>query len=107
MLDKTILVFYINVGNLDHGDVPKYIDNMKQKLTLKSEKDNDSMIRYFIPIREGDSRIECLNLPQIIISEKVHKNILSKFNKVNNNLERISSCLNAEVERRNIILEKM
>jgi hypothetical protein len=51
---QPILAAYIAIGNLDFHDVEKYIDNVKKKLN------QDDLIKYFIPVRGNDTRIECI-----------------------------------------------
>jgi len=55
-LAEMILVFYINIGNMSHGDVESFLKDVKKKLN-----GNDNFVKYFIPIHEGDTRIECIN----------------------------------------------
>lgn len=51
---KMVLAFYINVGNMEHSDVKPYIENIKKLATNKNE------IHYFIPVRDQETRIECI-----------------------------------------------
>ena len=53
---KPILVFYINVGNLDQLDVVSYIDLVKNSIShIKGYE------QIFIPVRNKDSEVQCLN----------------------------------------------
>jgi hypothetical protein len=53
---KPILVFYINVGNLDNYNVVSCIDSVKNSLThIKGYE------QIFVPIRNRDSEVQCLN----------------------------------------------
>lgn len=107
MLDKTILVYYINIGNLDPGDTHSYISNIKEKINENlSIDDKDKLIQYFIPTRSGDSKIECINNPIYFLSDsdisnggKIVKNIESK-------LEKMMAQINSNFESRDVLVEK-
>lgn len=58
--DKLILVYYIDIGNMDMLSVKPYIEEIADK--LKDEGDNQQS--YFIPIR-GETRVECIN-PKLV-----------------------------------------
>lgn len=51
---QPILAAYIAIGNLDSHDVEVFIDRVKKKFN------QDDLIRYFIPVRGSDTRIECV-----------------------------------------------
>lgn len=106
MLDKTILVFYINVGNIDYADVSRYINNMADQ-TAPAEEDKDKIIRYFLPVRDEPSRVECINNPTFVLDKKLHKSLIEKLEKTNDNLLRITSSINAHAETRNVKIEKI
>ena len=61
MRDKLVLVHYINIGNIDHSDVEGYIERIRNGLSI----DKDEALTYFIPIREGETRVECIN-PRLV-----------------------------------------
>jgi len=63
--DKIILVHYINVGNIDECDIEEFITKISKG--LKPESDDDALF-YFIPVRLGDSRVECIN-PKVVSDE--------------------------------------
>jgi hypothetical protein len=64
-MDKIILIYYINVGNINQKDVPLFMENVVKKFSPKEE---DSIISYFIPIRDGETRVECIN-PKLVSPE--------------------------------------
>ena len=105
MLNKTILVFYVNVGNVDNEDVSQYIENFKRIIESK-EEDKDDVIHYIIPVRDQETRIECINAPMFITSETVSEDIIKKIEATNRNLERITAHINAVAETRKVIIEK-
>lgn len=108
MLDKTILVYYINIGNLDPGDTHSYISNIKEKINENlSIDDKDKLIQYFIPIRSGDSKIECINNPIYILSDSDISSDGSKIVKnIENKLEKMMAQINSNFESRDVLVEK-
>jgi hypothetical protein len=103
MLDKTILVFYIEVGNIDPSDIDAYIEKMK--LRTKTEYDSE-IIKYYIPTRgEKNSRIECVN-KQIIVTEENYKKYFSTPYDISKKLDRIVSIFNAWFSRKSVLFEK-
>lgn len=105
MLDKTIIVYYINVDNMDPRDVGDIIKNV-QNLVKPSKEDAKKMIQYVIPVRNTPSKIECINNP-IYFSHKsqVEKHKL-EIKKLNSKLDRITSYINASNETRTVLSEK-
>ena len=63
-MEKIILVHYINIGYMDNNDGSKTMEQVIEKLTPKE----DDIISYFIPIRKGETRIECIN-PKLVSEE--------------------------------------
>jgi hypothetical protein len=105
MLDKTIIVFYINVGNSSHQEVEEIIENVRNKTKI-SEEDSKSCIQYIIPVRDQETKIECINAPIYVSSEEIKEDITGKIELVNRKLDRITSYINARSETRKIITEK-
>lgn len=104
MFNKTILVFYINIGNLDCADVTAYIENAKTECTKGiRKKDKKEMFMYFIPIR-GESRIERLD-PPTMYSRKNKRINDSKLVNINKKLDRMDAVL--YVPTREILIEKV
>lgn len=64
-MEKIILVHYINVGNIDGNDVSKIMEDVVKRFSLKEE---DNIISYWIPVREGETRVECIN-PKLVSQE--------------------------------------
>lgn len=64
-MEKIILVHYINIGNIEGKDVSKIMEDVVNKLSPKEE---DNIISYWIPVREGESRVECIN-PKLVSQE--------------------------------------
>lgn len=64
--DKIILVSYVNISNIDDVDVAPYMDRLTQLMTF-----DDSVLRLFIPVRESETRVECINPKRISDEEYV------------------------------------
>jgi len=64
-MEKIILVHYITIGNMATNDVSRFMKEMVERFKLNGE---DNIISYFIPIRDGDTRIECIN-PKLVSEE--------------------------------------
>ena len=105
MLDKTIIVFYVNIGNLDNADVSAYIEKVNNAIK-PSEEDKKHVIHYVIPVRNQDTKVECLNIPKILTTEKEKYKFRLKLDNIDNKLDRITSYINASAEKRNVIIEK-
>jgi hypothetical protein len=64
-MEKIILVHYINVGNIDYSDVESF---MKRVVDKFSPKEEDNIISYWIPIQNGETKVECIN-PKLVSEE--------------------------------------
>lgn len=104
MLDKTILVFYINVANVGPSDRREYVDSVMANIANSTSKeDSEKMIRYFLPI-EGESRIECLNPPTCINNDEVYSKLLKQVADIDKTLDKVTSRMSPLT--RKILLEK-
>lgn len=76
-MEKIILVFYINVGNMESSDIGPWIKRIQDIVK------NEETIQYFVPTRNGNTRIECLN-PKLISQEEYGnvKDLLSRNQKI-------------------------
>ena len=80
--DKIILVVYVNISYIDIADVAEYMYKITDAITF-----DDSVLRLFIPIRDSETRIECINPKRISdeeyikVSELVEnaQNMLNEF----------------------------
>lgn len=64
-MEKIILVHYIYIGNIDYNDVNKFIEEIAVKFSPKEE---DNIISYWIPVNNGETRVECIN-PKLVSEE--------------------------------------
>jgi hypothetical protein len=84
MKDKIILVHYIHIGNLEGGDVGEYMNDIIKKF---SYKDEDNIFSYWIPVKDGDTRVECIN-PKLVSEEdfKEAKRVLDRNQEIVNDI---------------------
>jgi hypothetical protein len=82
--EKIILIHYINVGNIDDNDVSEMMKNVVNKFSPKEE---DNIISYWIPVREGETRVECIN-PKLVSEEDFTeaKRVLDRNQEIVNNI---------------------
>ena len=82
--EKIILIHYINVGNIDVNNVSEMMEDVINKFYLKEE---DNIISYWIPVREGETRVECIN-PKLVSEEDFTeaKRVLDRNQEIVNNI---------------------
>lgn len=75
-MEKIILVFYISIEGMSLTKAEDFLSKIVEKSKTNQE---DNIISYYIPIKNGETRIECLN-PKLISEEDYTniKNILDK-----------------------------
>ena len=105
MLDKSIIVFYINVGNLDHEGVSGMIKKVQDMIKPLPE-DAVKVIQYVIPVRDQETKIECINSPVYFSSEDQVKKYKDEIKRMDDKLDRITSTINAKNETRSVLSEK-
>jgi hypothetical protein len=83
-MEKIILVHYISVGNIEGNDVSKLMEDLVKKISPKEE---ENIISYWIPVREGESRVECIN-PKLVSQEDFTeaKRVLDRNQKIVNDI---------------------
>lgn len=81
-MDKIILAYYINIGSMSSEETQQVMKNFQNEI-----KDPE-MIQYFIPIREGETRIECV-YPKYVLGEQVDKEFKSAISKLNEHIKKI------------------
>ena len=64
-MEKIILVHYINIANMNYNDVNKFMEEVVVKFSPKEE---DNIISYWIPVNNGETRVECIN-PKLVSEE--------------------------------------
>jgi hypothetical protein len=111
MLNKTILVYYINVGNLNHEDVQEMMVHTKNNASIKNnanltEEEKNDLIELFVPVRNQETRIEILTKPTFVTLEEEKYSALLNLVRLDNKLDRVVSYINAEHEKRVVMFEK-
>lgn len=69
LIEQIILVHYIDVGNISMADVKPFIEKIAIMMRPKPE---EQCYSYFVPIRNGDTRVECIN-PKLIGEDEFKK----------------------------------
>ncbi len=64
--DKIIILVYSNIRGLAEIDVSQYL---REIANVMRDTFDDSVKTIVIPIRDGESRVECIN-PQLLSEEK-------------------------------------
>jgi hypothetical protein len=101
---KLILVFYVDVRNMNSHEISEYITRAREG-TLGEPEDTKKMIRYFIPIY-GESRVECLNPPGWCCCNEDKKNTMKlRLQEVDMRLDRVCEALFPPTRR--VIVEKI
>lgn len=77
-MDKIILVIYIYVGEMSTEKAKGVLTRIVEKMQPSS----DSILHYYIPVKKGESRIECINPKTVSEDEyKTVKEVLEKCKK--------------------------
>lgn len=84
MLDKDKLFFalliYLNVGSIDDADVSEYLMRFAE-----SFKYDESIERLIIPIRKGETRVECIN--PVLLTDKQYEDVREKIKNLTKKVE--------------------
>ena len=84
MLDKDKLFFafliYMNVGSIDDADVSEYLMRFAE-----SFKYDESIERLIIPIRKGETRVECIN--PVLLTDKQYEDVREKIKNLTKKVE--------------------
>lgn len=87
--DKLFLVSYLNIASINSSDVLEYIDKFARAIYF-----DDSVKHLIIPIRDGETRVECIN-PALLTDEQ-YKEVEEKINGFKNKFEEILKSLGNE-----------
>lgn len=79
--DSLIIVFYINVSDVDPQEMPVYMTDIKDNFAKDKA---DDVVEFFIPIKNGDSRVECIN-PKAASDDDMQR-INTLINELNNKI---------------------
>lgn len=81
-MEKVILAYYIGVKNMSPEEVDRHMKEISERSRL------EGIIQYFIPIREGDSRVECV-YPKYVVGEQVDKEMNDLLERLKKNIDKL------------------
>ena len=85
--DKLFLVCYLNIGSIPAEDVSEYLHNFAEAFTY-----DESVERIIIPIRESESRVECIN--PVLLTDEQYKEVEEKVKNLKEEVETALKTLN-------------
>lgn len=85
--DKLFLVYYVNVGNIHAEDVNEYLYSFAETFTY-----DESIEKIIIPIREGETRVECIN--PVLLTDEQYKEVDEKVKNLKKEVETALKTLN-------------
>ena len=85
--DKLFLVCYLNIGSVPNEDVSEYLHSFTEAFTY-----DESIERIVIPIRKGESRIECIN--PVLLTDEQYKEVEKKVKNLEQEVETALESLN-------------
>ena len=98
MKQTVILALYLNIGNMSPMDANEYCDQATKTLNRNNENFEDIHVQhYIIPIREGESRVECV-YPSIVADE----NLKDTYSQT---IEKLNKYLDLSIDSNNFIKE--
>ena len=84
--DKLFLLIYLNVGSIDDADVSEYLMRFAE-----SFKYDESIERLIIPIRKGETRVECIN--PVLLTDKQYEDVREKIKNLTKKVENVLNSL--------------
>lgn len=95
-MDSLILVFYLNVGNMEGLEMEKFIHSVTKSMFSEETMKKIGATTFVIPVRNTDSRIECIN-PNYIVDENLYAIHQTKLKELNDHFDNfIKSKKNGE-----------
>ena len=85
--DKLFLVCYLNVGSIRAQDVGEYLHSFAEAFTY-----DESIERIIIPIREGESKVECIN--PVLLTDEQYKEVEEKVKNLEQKVKTVLKTLN-------------
>ena len=67
IMDKIILIFYIDIGGLSRQRAQEGLNSIAKM--LEKDAENEPILTFIMPIKNGDSRVECIN-PKLVSEEE-------------------------------------
>jgi len=76
IMDRLIIVVYVNTSRINSNEAPRIFERWGN--ILKDGLDDNDLL-WFFPIREGDTRVEIINKPVLVVDEDYKKEIDNKY----------------------------
>ncbi len=88
MSEKTLLTLYLNVGELEAKDIEELCASVSKSLFPKDLIDEANIIVFIIPVRNQETRIECIS-PKFIVDIDVYEEHKHQMTILNKNINTI------------------
>lgn len=85
--DKLFLVCYLNIGSIPDENVSEYLHSFAEAFTY-----DESIEKIIVPIREGESRVECIN--PVLLTNEQYKEVEEKVKNLKKEVETALKTLN-------------
>ena len=86
------IVIYVNVGNLNTEDVHSYMRDFREHVIKDFDADAENILFYFMPVRDQDTKIECINPVQV--SKDEYSKIEDKMSVLGKKIDEVFEKLN-------------
>ena len=103
-MEKTILVFYVNMKHIPPEEWATSIRRFAATATSDDLEDEEHFTKYFIPVL-SETRVECLNVPIYTNNKEELKGIDKKIKEIDAKLDRFNSKF--MISKRELIIEKV
>lgn len=78
-----ILVYYINIGNLRNEDINQVVNALK----MDNKKLGINSIQYYIPVRDQESKVECIN--PVLVDKNLYQQVANQLEETKKRLDEI------------------
>jgi hypothetical protein len=85
--DKLFLVCYLNIDGIPGVDVNGYLYTFGKSLDY-----DESIEKIIVPIRKGESRVECIN--PVLLTDEQYKEVEEKVKNLKKEVETVLKALN-------------
>ena len=87
--NKLFLVSYLNISTIASTDISQFLDEFSRAI-----KFDDSVQHLIIPIRDGETRVECIN--PVLLNEEQYKETEEKIKNLQEKVEEALKTLKNE-----------
>lgn len=84
-MDKLILVLYLNVGNTQGLEMENFVRSVSKAMFSEETISKLNATTFVIPVRNSDSRLECIN-PNYIIDGDLYAAHQAKLTELNDHI---------------------